>query len=59
MKLALAVFEDRISVVFDNSRQLLIVSVKDNTVDDMKEVDFSTLCTIKMVKRLKKSLLRS
>jgi len=53
MKLALAVFENRISVIFDNSRQLLIVSINDDFVVDRKEVSLNTLCTIRMVEQLK------
>jgi predicted Fe-Mo cluster-binding NifX family protein len=53
MKLALAVFEDRISVIFDNSKQLQIVLIKDNLLKNRKEVYFNTLCIVKMIEMLK------
>lgn len=53
MKLALVIFEDRISVVFDNSSQLLLVSIKDNLVESTKEINFSALCTVEMIEILK------
>lgn len=53
MKLALVVFEDRISVVCDNSSQLLLVSIKDNLVESTKEVNYSALCTVEMIEILK------
>lgn len=53
MILALAVFEERISAIFDNSDQLLIVSVKDNLVTSRKNINFSAFCTVEMVEKLK------
>ncbi|MGI6685875.1 MAG: NifB/NifX family molybdenum-iron cluster-binding protein [Bacillota bacterium] len=53
MKLALAVFEDRISVIFDNPRQILLALIRDNLVVDRREADFSTMSTVKMIKKLK------
>lgn len=53
MKLALVVFEDRISAVFDNSSQLLLVSIKDNLVESTKEINFSALCIVEMIGILK------
>ncbi|MGI6630196.1 MAG: NifB/NifX family molybdenum-iron cluster-binding protein [Bacillota bacterium] len=53
MKLALAVFEDRISVIFDNSKQLQIVLIEDNLLKNRKEVYFNTLCIVKMIEMLK------
>lgn len=54
MKLALAVYEERISVIFDNSSQLLLVSVQDNSVKSTKKINFTTLSTVEMIEKLKK-----
>lgn len=53
MKLALAVFEERISVIFDNSSQLLLVSIKDHLVTSTRKINFSALCTVEMIEILK------
>jgi len=53
MKLALAVFEERISVIFDNSSQLLLVSIKDDLVTSTRKINYGALCTVEMIEILK------
>lgn len=54
MKLALAVYEERISVIFDNSSQLLLVSIQDNVVSNSQKINFTALSTGEMIDKLKK-----
>lgn len=53
MILALAIFEERISAIFDNTSQLLLVSIKDNLVTKTRKINFSPLYTAEMVQKLK------